>query len=764
MPKPTNTGRRILVTLIALAVGGLIVYTTLRGSTPSGTPQPVVPPPSTTPIGAETPVAPASPVAASTPDAPVAATAAAEQAAAQPATQPATQAAASPASGGGLRVRVEAAGGPASSIGSIDSKGKVRLGLEFASSGAGVKALRLAHHFQTIEAQEHVQVQRQHDIARGGQVESLVPFAALAVEVTPEGGKPQFVSLFGDAAANVWRQTAPGAFEAVIEDEQGRDVLVLTRRFSVSEESSEIKVEQAMMNASGSALTVRWFQTGPVDLDLDAAAYGGDRRHLRIGHLLPPARDPQRIPVTMGAFDKAHATLLSQRFGVTDAAGATTYGYRDFTQWPTPESEQGGLELSWLAFNNRYFGVAVHPLFDPIATKGGAAPLAWVGQVDRVVLDGGDGAQVIGLRLASRPLAVAPGGKADISHGIFAGPLARKEISSELVYKAMRLKDIVVYNFGGPCGWCTFESITSLLLWVMRSLHDRVFGDWALSIIVLVVIVRTCLHPLTRWTQIKMARFGKQMQAMQPKQKILQEKYGSDPAKLQAETTKLWREEGISPAGFLGCLPAFAQTPVWIALSGVLFFAVELRHQNAFYGVFQSVFPSGSMFWHFLGDMAEPDRLIYFGRELFNIPLIGPFSSINLLPLILGVMYYLQQTYFTPQTTAPTTPEQETQMKIMKYMTIFLFPLLMYNAPAGLSLYFAVNTTLAIFESKWIRSYMERHDMLNVDKMKAERQARAAAKGKATSGQGGLLSALERYAQEKQKQTERHFGQDRPKR
>ena len=757
MPKPTNTGRRIVVTLIALAVGGLIVYTTLRGSAPSSTPQPVAPPPST-PMVTQAPVAPASPVAASTPEAPAAPAAAAEQPVAKPAVASAT------ASGGALRVRAEAATGPTASIGSTDSKGKVRLGIEFASSGAGVKVMRLAHHFQTIEEQEHVQVQRQHDIARGGQVESLVPFAALAIEVTPEGGKPQFVSLFGDAASKVWRQVGPGAFEAVIEDDQGRDVLVLTRRFSVSEESSEIKVEQAMMNASGSPLTVRWFQTGPVDLEADAAAYGGDRRHLRIGHLLPVARDPQRIPVTMGAFDKAHATLLSQRFGVTNEAGVTTYGYRDFTQWPTPESEQGGLELSWLAFNNRYFGVAVHPLFDPVATKGGSAPLAWVGQVDRVVLDGGDGAQVIGLRLASRPLAVAPGGKADVSHGIFAGPLARKEISSEPVYKAMRLKDIVVYNFGGPCGWCTFESITSLLLWVMRSLHDRVFGDWALSIIVLVVIVRTCMHPLTRWTQIKMARFGKQMQAMQPKQKILQEKYGSDPAKLQAETTKLWREEGISPAGFLGCLPAFAQTPVWIALSGVLFFAVELRHQNAFYGVFQSVFPSGSMFWHFLGDMAEPDRLIYFGRELFNIPLIGPFSSINLLPLILGVMYYLQQTYFTPPTTATTTPEQEMQMKIMKYMTIFLFPLLMYNAPAGLSLYFAVNTTLAIFESKWIRSYMERHDMLNVDKMKAERQARAAAKGKATSGQGGLLGALERYAQEKQKQTERHFGQDRPKR
>jgi membrane protein insertase Oxa1/YidC/SpoIIIJ len=86
----------------------------------------------------------------------------------------------------------------------------------------------------------------------------------------------------------------------------------------------------------------------------------------------------------------------------------------------------------------------------------------------------------------------------------------------------------------------------------------------------------------------------------------------------------------------------------------------------------------------------------------------------------------------------------------------------MYNAPAGLSLYFAVNTTLAILESKWIRSYMEKHDMLNVDKMRAERQARAAAKGGSTS-QGGILAALERYAREKQGQTEKRFGQDKPK-
>jgi len=634
--------------------------------------------------------------------------------------------------------------------------------MRFAPSGAGIASLKLAQHFDTITEEKHIELQAEHVISKAGVNETLVPFAALAVEVTPAGQSPQVVGLFGDAGARVWTQTAPGAFEAIIENEQGQAVLRLTRRYTIAAESSVVRVEQFVENLSTSPVSVKWYQTGPLDLSADAATYGGDRRFMRVGYLLPEARDPSRTPITMSNYDKPRATLLGQRYETTDAAGVKFFAYRDFQQWPTPDSQQAQLDLSWVSFNNRYFGVAMHPWFEA-AKDAPAKPLAWVSQVDRIVLDGGDEAQVVGLRLASSPLAVAPGAKADFSHGLFAGPLSRKEIAAEPLLDSLHLKDIVIYNFGGPCGWCTFSSVTSLLLWVLRSLHDFVWHDWALSIIFLVVVVRTTLHPLTRWTQIKMARFSKQMQAVSPKQKILQEKYASDPVKLQQETSKLWREEGISPAGFLGCLPAFAQTPVWIALSGMLFFAVELRHEHAFYGIVQSTLGKGSLFWYFLGDLAEPDRLIYFGRTLFKAPLLGPISSLNLLPLILGVMYYLQQTYFTPQTTAPTTPEQETQMKVMKYMTIIMFPALMYNAPAGLSLYFTVNTTLAILESKWIRSYMNKHDLLNVDKMKAERLARAAGRGGGSANQGGFMAALERYAREKQNETERRFGQDRPK-
>src|SRR5207247_577848 len=155
----------------------------------------------------------------------------------------------------------------------------------------------------------------------------------------------------------------------------------------------------------------------------------------------------------------------------------------------------------------------------------------------------------------------------------YAGPLHRPWMDKDANVAATGLSGLVYYNFGGPCFWCTFSVLTSSLLWLLRLLATRVVFDWALAIIVLVVVVRTILHPLTKWSQIRMARFGKQMQAMGPKQKKVQEKYKDDPAKMREEMGKLWREEGISPAGFLGCLPGLAQSPVWFALSAMLHFA-----------------------------------------------------------------------------------------------------------------------------------------------------------------------------------------------
>jgi YidC/Oxa1 family membrane protein insertase len=178
----------------------------------------------------------------------------------------------------------------------------------------------------------------------------------------------------------------------------------------------------------------------------------------------------------------------------------------------------------------------------------------------------------------------------------------------------------------------------------------------------------------------------------------------------------------------------------------VIFYAVELRHEGAFYGLFQAV--TGGK-WHFLADLASADRAIDFGTS-FKIPLLstmlGPISSLNILPLILGAVFFVHQKYLTPPSTAQLTPEQEQQQKIVKWMSVIMFPLFMYNSPAGLSLYFITNSTLAIFESKWIRAHAEKHGLLDLDKMRQER----AKKGKGASGGGFMAKVLE--AAEKKRQ------------
>jgi hypothetical protein len=76
-------------------------------------------------------------------------------------------------------------------------------------------------------------------------------------------------------------------------------------------------------------------------------------------------------------------------------------------------------------------------------------------------------------------------------------------------------------------------------------------------------------------------------------------------------------------------------------------------------------------------------------------------------------------------------------------MSVVLFPVFMYAAPSGLALYFITNSTLAIFESKWIRAHMNKHGMLDADKI------REAAKSRKKSG---LLAKLQQMAEQQQSQ------------
>jgi YidC/Oxa1 family membrane protein insertase len=127
--------------------------------------------------------------------------------------------------------------------------------------------------------------------------------------------------------------------------------------------------------------------------------------------------------------------------------------------------------------------------------------------------------------------------------------------------------------------------------WVIMRLHaglGAVFGPasgwaWALTIVVLVVLMRLLLLPLF----IKQMHATRKMTVLAPQVAELRKKYKNDKQKLNEETMKLYKENGANPLA--GCLPVAAQLPVFFALFGVLR-TISLDHPN--YGLTASVVTS----------------------------------------------------------------------------------------------------------------------------------------------------------------------------
>ena len=523
-------------------------------------------------------------------------------------------------------------------------------------------------------------------------------------------------------------QPVPGAFDAHVLDENGNRVLRVERRYTLAPGSFELSIEQRAINLTDDDLLVRLFQTGPADLRQESF-YGGDKRRVRFGYFLDPAIEPTQTFVQADERLAGRGSLL----------GPKTNGYYDVERqiWPTPKSLENDRTLVWTAFTNRYFAVAVHPLPPAGETLDAAIPRRVFDRVDRILADNVNGEGMV-IRLVTPERALPAGAGLNFSHGGYAGPLSRPIINEDPLLSTFNLGGLVVYNLGGPCAFCTFAWITDALHFVLLFAHDHLVFDWALAIILLVVVVRTILHPVTRWSQIRMQRFGKQMQDMAPKQKKLQERYKDDPKKLQQEMGKLWREEGVNPAGMLGCLPMFLQTPVWIALYATLYYSFELRHSPAFFGVFQTI--TGGA-WPFLSDLAATDSFIPLPGAV-NLG-IAKIDAINILPFVLGIVFFIHQKYMTPPPSASMTPEQKSQQRLSRVMTVVLFPIIMYAAPSGLALYFVTNSTIAIFESRMIRSSAEKKGLLDVQPKK-----------KKAGKPGGFLGRLYEMAEQQQKMRE----------
>jgi YidC/Oxa1 family membrane protein insertase len=193
------------------------------------------------------------------------------------------------------------------------------------------------------------------------------------------------------------------------------------------------------------------------------------------------------------------------------------------------------------------------------------------------------------------------------------------------------------------------------MVWLLKVFHD-VIPHWGVAIILLTILVKLLLLPLTHKSFMSMQG----MQKLKPEMELLKEKYGNDRQKLNEEMMALYKRHKVNPLG--GCLPMLLQMPVYIALYRAIYSSVEL-FQAPLFG------------W--IHDLSAPDP--YF-----------------VLPLVLGLSMFLQQ-QFTP------TSLDSAQAKMMKYIMPVMFTVFMLFLPSGLVLYIFVNTLLSMAQQWYIK-------------------------------------------------------------
>lgn len=256
-----------------------------------------------------------------------------------------------------------------------------------------------------------------------------------------------------------------------------------------------------------------------------------------------------------------------------------------------------------------------------------------------------DGMNIIGF---TSPTINVPAGKSmTVDATFYSGP----KIQSELKDLAVGLNQTVDYGWLWP--------IAKLLFLGLQFFHGLV-GNWGWSIILLTVLVKLILWPLSAKSYRSMAK----MRVIGPEMARMKEEFGEDRMRFSQEMMALYKREKVNPLS--GCLPLLLQMPIFLALYWVLMESVELRH---------------APWLGWIQDLSAMDPWF-------------------ILPLLMGITMYVQQS-LNPQ------PADPMQAKVFKFMPI-IFTVFMLFFPAGLVLYWICNNSITIIQQMLIKRSVEK--------------------------------------------------------
>jgi len=449
-------------------------------------------------------------------------------------------------------------------------------------------------------------------------------------------------------------------FEAVItEGSLKNQIIKITKSFQITVDSYDVKVNVNLENLSSQQQKVRFNMTGPVGIEIEGAR--------------------QDMRKALACFENAEGAFATDRKEIKKLKGQPKENRR-----LTHDADK----FIWASITNKYFAAILVPkpdlnneYCDWVADKFGKYY-----DPDGIEKDGDE---TIGLdiNIASNILEPAsePGSTRSYEFSLYLGPKDKPLFDKNEQYD--KLGFVHSIDFRACC--CPAAMIRPLVFGILLAMKTMytVIPNYGIVIIILVFFIRLLMHPVTKKSQISMQKFSK----IAPKVEELKKKYGNNKTELNRRTMALYKEQGASP--IMGFLPMLVQMPIWISLYSAIYASIDLR---------------GAAFLPFwITDLSAPDALIRFSAV--TIPILGyKLTALNLLPLLMGVAFYLQQKMMPKNASA--NPQAAQQQKMMMMMMPIMFPLMLYSAPSGLNLYIMASTFAGVIEQHVIRRHIQQQE------------------------------------------------------
>jgi YidC/Oxa1 family membrane protein insertase len=267
-------------------------------------------------------------------------------------------------------------------------------------------------------------------------------------------------------------------------------------------------------------------------------------------------------------------------------------------------------------------------------------------------------------------------------------------------------------------GWPGINLVNRFITINVFSWLEGAISSYGIIIVILVLLIKTLLFPLSYKSYISMAK----MKVLKPELDEIKERTGDDMQKAQAEQMKLYQQVGINPLS--GCIPLLLQMPVLLAMFNFFPNAIELRQQS---------------FW-WAPDLSSYDSI---ATLPFSLPGYGDHVSLF---TILMTASTLVLTWYNNQTSTVAGP-----MQSMSYIMPVVFMFILNSLPAGLSFYYLVSNVVSIVQQQAIKRFV---DDGQLRKKLEENKVKNA--GKKKTGFAARLEDAMRQAQDVQKEKDKN--------